>query len=593
MCQNKTDYLQQIINFNSNKDIIALREKYKEPTFFEILSKQRSETTYSSFLKWMFQLSSVDSNTVSPILLLLDVLVNKCEGKINNDIKKHIVTRNFKINSIKVETEKSVSALASELGINEENLSYNKISDNKLTNDDIKKIKARCRDKIDIYISCDIELDGKSQNLQIIIENKIDSNEGRGKSNTKTGVDVYDNASQTVRYHLATAVNKESTIQSYVYLAPEGTKDPDCKEYIRINYQDIVDGVVIPMLASTTLSSKERFFLEELKTELTFPSLESRCARNSIAVSKETSTLYSDLWKDFKQLIIDAAIVAMESAIYFIGDKYYTTEPKTEAYVLKCLSTNYNDTSNQNWVGEKYTNTVQYDDGKTIGYDQKKKKDIKQFLQKKGVASGKVDFIDDDKELLNIFWNNNQRFLLAIMNANRDRDGDDIVKKLIDDSTKHSRKKYRVYYDNECLNDTWLGGKSSNNAETAWLIIKAWVEKIKEKKVNLDYIRENFKPENCNPYYKNGKWLKHLFYKFEDDGKYKADGDDNNGVVIQAGGWDFYERKKENDNKFLLETNDGKVIMLKMWRKDGLDKLINYVEKEPHFKEKLTIQEDK
>ena len=49
------NYLQKIIEFNSDKDIIALREKYKEPTFFEIISKQRSETTYSSFLKWMFQ----------------------------------------------------------------------------------------------------------------------------------------------------------------------------------------------------------------------------------------------------------------------------------------------------------------------------------------------------------------------------------------------------------------------------------------------------------------------------------------------------------------------------------------------------------
>jgi hypothetical protein len=39
----KINYLQTITDFNSDKDIIALREKYKEPTFFEIISKQRSE----------------------------------------------------------------------------------------------------------------------------------------------------------------------------------------------------------------------------------------------------------------------------------------------------------------------------------------------------------------------------------------------------------------------------------------------------------------------------------------------------------------------------------------------------------------------
>ena len=111
---NKMDYLASITAFNSDKEIIALREKYKEPTFFEIISKQRSETTYSSFLKWMFQSSSTDLNSVSPILLLLDILVTRSEEQkrkdnvvqeivhIDDEFKRDIVTRNFQINSIEV-----------------------------------------------------------------------------------------------------------------------------------------------------------------------------------------------------------------------------------------------------------------------------------------------------------------------------------------------------------------------------------------------------------------------------------------------------------------------------------------------------------
>ena len=48
-------YLDKIIEFNSDKALIALRERYNEPSFFEIISKQRSETTFSAFLKWLFQ----------------------------------------------------------------------------------------------------------------------------------------------------------------------------------------------------------------------------------------------------------------------------------------------------------------------------------------------------------------------------------------------------------------------------------------------------------------------------------------------------------------------------------------------------------
>ena len=62
MMSSKHDYQEMMIKFNSDKDIIALREKYKEPTFFEIISKQRSETTYSSFLEWLFQSSSQQKN---------------------------------------------------------------------------------------------------------------------------------------------------------------------------------------------------------------------------------------------------------------------------------------------------------------------------------------------------------------------------------------------------------------------------------------------------------------------------------------------------------------------------------------------------
>lgn len=49
-------YLNKIVEFNSDKELIALQEQYDEPSFFEIISKTRSETIYSSFLKWLFEI---------------------------------------------------------------------------------------------------------------------------------------------------------------------------------------------------------------------------------------------------------------------------------------------------------------------------------------------------------------------------------------------------------------------------------------------------------------------------------------------------------------------------------------------------------
>lgn len=207
------NYFKLITDFNSDKEIIALREKYKEPTFFEIISKQRSENTYSSFLKWMFQSSSNDLNSVSPILLLLDILVKRGEeqGKleqqnqieyIDDNFKKQIVTRNFQLNNIEVETEKLVGVLVDELKQNWPETEPRDVKQDSLIN--------KCKDRIDIFIKCHLD---NNQELHIIIENKIDSNEGLNKKQVKTGCDVYDKSPQTSRYYVATKRKNQDTLK--------------------------------------------------------------------------------------------------------------------------------------------------------------------------------------------------------------------------------------------------------------------------------------------------------------------------------------------------------------------------------------------
>lgn len=571
------NYLQKIIEFNSDKDIIALREKYKEPTFFEIISKQRSETTYSSFLKWMFQSSSTDLGTVSPILLLLDVLVSQDhKGLIDDAFKKYIITRNIKINNIEVETEKSVSALASELisrGVN---------NFEKLDEKEIIQVIEKSQDRIDIFIKCNVEVDNKKEKLlQIIIENKIDSMEGGGKCGRKVN-DKYDKASQTNRYYMASALkNKKNITQLYVYLAPAGADECGCDKYIQINYQDIVDKVVSPMLASSKLSIRERFFLEELKTELTFPSLEGSDVKSSIALSGENTEKFTDLWKNYKDLVIASAIAASDDSFWSIEDggitTYYDKFPKD--VILKEIEEKTDITNLQGKV---------------------KNKTVIEKAQENGIKVVECKYKDD---LLKSFWNNNKRFLLAFMNG-IDKKEYKMIECLTQEISKRDSTKYTVYYNNENLNIKWLlDGKTNKpkfatNAETAWLIIKAWAELKNNERISLDELNNVFTRENCNTYYKSGKWLKNLFHVFNSNGEYFTDGDKNQKTMVEAGGWDFYKPNDSDDRKFRISTTEGEdyAIMLKMWRKDGLQKLIDLVTNpnNNYFKEgTLIVQPDK
>ena len=577
MIPSKQDCQEMIIKFNSDKDIIALREKYKEPTFFEIISKQRSETTYSSFLKWMFQSSSTDIGTVSPILLLLDVLVAKSKAnQIADEIKKYIITRNFKINSIEVETEKSVSSVAVAVGVNKNNSAEKDWEEG-----DIHKIIAKSQDRIDVFISCDIELNDKdkpARKLQIVIENKIDSGEGKGKWKERTGVSNYDEASQTERYYYATALkNSENVIQLYVYLAPEGATDCTlAKDYIQINYQAIVDRIIQPLLASSILSVRQRFFLEELKTELTFPSHESTKVRNNIANSRESIEYFKKIWEDYKALILRAAVCSIESAIWIWRDKCYADRPKNGDLIRACMEALGDETPDK-WLKKIDS------EKKTIKFGKKENGQFIELLEKHGLKSVPIDETIEDPDLLKAFWKNNDRFLLAIMSGIKGDVSENeklVLEKLLSDSSKRDTTKYRVYYNNNCLNEGRLYDKGANNGETAWLLVKAWLEKQNEFGTNVDieYLNKVFSPDKCSSYYSGGKWLKKLFYPYSEDGKYIADGTESDGNVVDAGGWDFYRPKNTDDLKFQLKLNDGtKVIMLKMWRKDDLKKLYKHI----------------
>ena len=103
-------YIDKITSFYTDKDVIALRELYERPSFLEIISKQRSETTFSAFLKWMFSIKSDEKGFLSPIMLLLDILVKKLitvQGKkieekninYNNNLYNLILTRKLNLSN--------------------------------------------------------------------------------------------------------------------------------------------------------------------------------------------------------------------------------------------------------------------------------------------------------------------------------------------------------------------------------------------------------------------------------------------------------------------------------------------------------------
>lgn len=574
------DYLKQIIAFNSDKDVIALREKFNKPSFFEIISKERSETTYSAFLKWLLQENSLDGETCNPLSLLLDVLVRRSEeqkGQIitvlsDESLKRSIVTRNLNIKSVKVETEKLVSGLAEAILAKPYSTSYVSYI-GILSDDDLRKIAAKSKDRIDLFVDCAVESESLSaKRLQIIIENKIDSVEGKKKPSEVTGAKDYDDASQTKRYYLATkfstfdsgkAYDGRDTLQLYVYLTPQVPKSEVCTDnhFIQISYQDIVDCVLTPMLSSSSLSPRSRFFIEEFLNQLVFPSLEGTTVHPSIAVGKEDSKELTNVWKNNQPLLTHAAIVASEANLWMIDDAYYDHQPRTELLELLLAK----GVQSPDIIDGQWKPRMQY-------------AKMKDLATQYGIKTCQVDMqlVDNTQELLASFWDKNKLLLSAFINGLEDEERRK-TEALLSQSSKRDTTHYNVYYNDKKLNNIPLG-----KAMTAFCIINLWVsiQKSEGKDVTIDVLNRTF-PREYNPYYENAKCFKHLFYEVSDN--YSYDGEKADGPV--QGNWDF-----DKKGRFNIETTDGKTVtLLKMWRKDSLENLIDMVNQMSLFKGTLDV----
>lgn len=561
----KSEYIKQIIRFNADKGVIRLKERYNETSFFEIIAKERSETTYSAFLKWLLQGSAVGTEELSPLMMLMDILVKKTEDnpckdtEVSQELKNSILTRSLVLNNISSNVEKTVGSLANEIN------GGNSVC----CAEDLRKIAAKSVDRIDIFLQCDVSSSAmKGRPMQIILENKIDSREGKekrkGENKNNTGVFLYDKkASQTERYYMATQRN--DVYQWYVYLTPdavdEGPTDP---HFIHITYQDIVDGIIAPLLASTSLSSRTRFFLEEFRNQLTYPSLNGTSVQPSIAISNEQMGELTDIWKEYKDLITDAALAASETTFWKVGEKWYNKQPRLElALILQ--DQNIPEAANFLTTDQKGENKV----AKNTRFS-----DMAKVAEAHGIKTltSEKDF-DQSQDLLAAFWDKNRRFLTALLSGIEESDN---VLALTQEVAKRDTTRYTVFYDGQKLST-----EAMTKGKTAWVLITKWAQLYKEsgKKLNLETLRKTF-PRECNPYYEQGKWYKHLFYPKNGcvyDGK-KGDGS------VPTSHWDI-----DFNGKYDIQTDGGPVTFLKMWRKDALESFIEKATAMAIFQGKLSV----
>lgn len=266
MCRMKTNYIEQIRRFNLDPEVQKCQCIYDSKSFLDILSVTRREMSHSAFIAELLKEESFHGLGNYPLSLFLQTVLYRSiqQGTNNQDsgkpvmfqkLKSAILSQTLNPSGIIVHPEMSFADTDGNSG------------------------------RVDIFISCRVNVEregGKPvQSLNIIIENKVYASEQDSQTikyynhfNALLG----NKASKKVGNETVgrEAVGPRSRYNLYVYLTPletkalEALKEPqcECKECVQINYQDLVDGVIEPMLSHPSLSARGRFMLEEYRRSL-------------------------------------------------------------------------------------------------------------------------------------------------------------------------------------------------------------------------------------------------------------------------------------------------------------------------------------
>lgn len=268
----------EIIKFKNDPDFQKLENFYYSKSFSEILGVSRREISHSGFLAWL--LGNLESHNLGefPIKKFLDIILKFSNEKLkskHSDLFNSFVTEDYLIERLFIKSEYAIKNVG----------------------------------RLDIYIELTLLIAGKTKNIKLIIENKVESRENNDQTNSY--------------FNFFNPTENDNNIIIYVYLTPISTlelielTEPECncKAFIQINYQSIVDYLIEPAL-NQNISTRTQNILTEYLKSLSQPSIDEEADGHKkeliMALGNEERKLLSSFWEKNQKLIL-ASLYAISS----------------------------------------------------------------------------------------------------------------------------------------------------------------------------------------------------------------------------------------------------------------------------------------
>jgi len=262
----------QIIAFKNDVISQRLANYYGAQSYSEILGVSRRELSHSRFIAWLLDDQGSHSLSTFPLIKFLEILVvSSSRGQSDNhkELFDSIITGDLSIGHTAVHLEYAISGVG----------------------------------RVDILVEADISYASETRKIRLVIENKVSTKE---------------HSDQTTKYYdYFESDHVGSDIDNlYVYLTPLsgielselGEPECSCKKYIQINYQNIVDYILEPMLNKNP-SSKVESILRDYLQSLSQPTQNQSDEHTQgliMAIGNEERQLLTKFWDKNEKLILSA-----------------------------------------------------------------------------------------------------------------------------------------------------------------------------------------------------------------------------------------------------------------------------------------------
>lgn len=257
--------------FANDPYIRLIKDRDRTQSIMEILGVNREENRHSNFLAWLFDSSKDHQLGALPADKLIKLLASITPDE--GDLLPFLINANEIIAS---KTKREVT------------LERN--------------------GRLDILIEMETKemMSNDKKNIRVVFENKVAASETEKEGN-----------GQTLLYHdyYTSGVGDDGTKTIYVYNRCDTNKEPQCKAFICITYQDIVDFIIEPLLQLPHLNERTKFILEDYILALEKPSeIIKNTDKIIMAMGNTSKELLKAFWANNIELIKAAASAVVDSS---------------------------------------------------------------------------------------------------------------------------------------------------------------------------------------------------------------------------------------------------------------------------------------